>query len=88
MIKTDLARIVYETHGGMSYREARSVVDAILATMKTELSKGRHVKLTGFGSFNVIHRKGRMGRNPQTGERIQLPPSCYVSFRPSRMLDL
>jgi nucleoid DNA-binding protein len=71
VIKTDLARLVYETHRGISFREARELVDFLL-------------KLSGFGSFNVINRKGRLGRNPQTGDRLQLPPSKYVTFRPSR----
>ena len=88
MIKTDLARVVYETHGGMSFREAKEVVELILDSMKTRLVEGENVKLTGFGTFNVIERKGRLGRNPQTGDRIQLEPSRYVTFRPSRLLDL
>lgn len=88
MIKADLARIVYETHGGMSYREAKQVVEVILKTMKQRLVAGENVKLTGFGSFNVIQRRPRLGRNPQTGERMQLAASRYVTFRPSRLLNL
>lgn len=88
MIKADLTRIVYETHGGMSYREAKDVVESIIDSMKDRLGTGENVKLTGFGTFNVIDRKGRLGRNPQTGERMQLGPSKYVTFRPSRLVDL
>lgn len=84
VIKTDLTRIVYETHGGISYREARDLVDFMLDVIKNRLVEGENVKLSGFGSFNVIERKGRLGRNPQTGERLQLEPSRYVTFRPSR----
>lgn len=88
MIKADLARIVYETHGGISYREAKEIIELMIATMKECLVRGESVKLTGFGSLNVIDRKGRLGRNPQTGERIQLQPSRYITFRPSRLLNL
>jgi integration host factor subunit alpha len=84
VIKTDLARVVYETHGGISFREARELVDFLLGEIKDNLVEGENVKLSGFGSFNVINRKGRLGRNPQTGDRLQLPPSKYVTFRPSR----
>ena len=84
MIKTDLTKVVYETHGGVSYREAREIVDYLLDRIKGKLIEGENVKLSGFGSFNVIERKGRLGRNPQTGERLQLAPSKYVTFRPSR----
>ena len=88
MIKADLARLVYEAHGGMSYREAKQVVETILGSMKGTLVDGENVKLTGFGSFNVINRRARLGRNPQTGERMQLDASRYVTFRPSRLLNL
>jgi integration host factor subunit alpha len=71
-------------HGGISYREAREIVDFLLERIKATLIEGENVKLSGFGSFNVIQRKGRLGRNPQTGQRLQLPPSRYVTFRPSR----
>ena len=60
------------------------MVDLIIDELKAALVSGENVKLSGFGSFNVIHRKARTGRNPQTGDRIRLKPSRYVTFRPSR----
>jgi integration host factor subunit alpha len=88
MIKADLAEVVYETHGGISYREAAEIVDGIIESIKERLVNGENVKLTGFGTFTVIHRRARGGRNPQTGDKIELPPSRYVTFRCSRLLDL
>ena len=87
MIKADLAQVVYERHGGVSYGEAMKLVEFILVQMKETLVQGENVKLSGFGSLNVIQRKGRLGRNPQTGDRIKLMPSKYVTFRPSRLLE-
>ena len=87
MIKADLAQVVHETHGGISYKEAQRLVDCIIDTMKDSLVRGHNVKLTGFGSLNVIQRKGRLGRNPQTSERMVLAPSRYVTFKPSRLLN-
>ncbi|MEE8348103.1 MAG: HU family DNA-binding protein [Acidobacteriota bacterium] len=81
-----MAQIVYERHGGISYNEAMGLVEFILGRMKDSLVQGKNIKMSGFGSLNVIQRKGRLGRNPQTGERIQLTPSKYVTFRPSRLL--
>ena len=86
VIKADLARLVYKTHGGISYHEAKELVETMLGRMKASLVQGENVKLSGFGSFNVIRRKGRLGRNPQTGARIKLRPSKYVTFRPSRIV--
>jgi integration host factor subunit alpha len=88
MIKADLAQVVYETHGGISHREACEIVESLLELIKESLAKGENVKLTGFGTFNVIRRKSRNGRNPQTGERLLLPANQYVTFRPSRLVDL
>ncbi|HSR69325.1 MAG TPA: integration host factor subunit alpha [Acidobacteriota bacterium] len=84
MVKADLARIVYERHGGITFKEAQQIVDLMIQEIKDRLLAGENVKLSGFGSLNVIDRKPRMGRNPQTGERIQLAASRYVTFRPSR----
>jgi integration host factor subunit alpha len=84
LIKADLAKAVYETHGGISQKEAREIVDMIIAEVKAALAEGHNVKLSGFGSLNVIHRKARTGRNPQTGDRIRLDPSKYITFKPSR----
>ena len=87
MIKAKLAQIVHETHGGISYKESQELVEFIIHTIKNSLICGENVKLTGFGSLNVIQRKGRLGRNPQTGERMSLTPSRYVTFKPSNLLN-
>ncbi len=86
MIKADIAQIVYERHGGISFSEAKEMVELILGSVKKSLVSGENVKLSGFGTLNVIQRKGRLGRNPQTGERMKLASSRYVTFRPSRLL--
>ena len=86
MIKTDIAQIVYQKHGGISFAEAKDMVELIVGSVKKTLVSGENVKLSGFGTLNVIQRKGRLGRNPQTGERMELASSRYVTFRPSRLL--
>jgi len=88
MIKADIAQVVHETHGGISYKESAQIVDTIIDCIKTSLVNLENVKLTGFGTFNVIHREGRRGRNPQTGEPMQLASSHYVTFRCSKLLNL
>jgi len=87
MIKAHLAQIVHETHGGISQREAKDLVETIIDLLKNRLTRGEAVKLSGFGSLRVMNRKSRVGRNPRDGSRIQLAPSKYVVFRPSRALQ-
>jgi nucleoid DNA-binding protein len=84
--KADLVKAVYAKHGGLSYQEAKRIVDFIVETMKRSLEKGGHVLLSGFGTFEVVDRKARKGRNPRTGVEIRIPTHKALSFKPSRQL--
>ncbi|MFH1680754.1 MAG: HU family DNA-binding protein [Candidatus Eisenbacteria bacterium] len=64
----------------LSQRQAREVVDATFDTIKKNTKKGT-VQLAGFGTFAVSRRKGRMGRNPRTGEAMKIAPSKTVRFK-------
>ena len=82
MNKAELvAKVAHAT--SMTKRDAQAAVDATLETIIKNTKKGG-VQLAGFGSFNVVKRKGRMGRNPQTGESIKIKPSRSVRFRPGK----
>jgi DNA-binding protein HU-beta len=63
-----------------SRRDAELAVDAALETIEEELSRGREITLTGFGKFHVSKRNARQGRNPQTGETIQIKASTVPRF--------
>jgi integration host factor subunit alpha len=84
MTKADLARIIYERHGGISNREASRLVDFILDFIKEGLLRGERIQITGFGTFVVREKRGRKGRNPQTGEEMMISARRSVVFRPSK----
>jgi integration host factor subunit alpha len=84
MTKADLARAVYERHGGISNKEASHLVDLILDFIKKRLQHGERIQITGFGTFMVREKKGRKGRNPQTGEEMIIAARKSVVFRPSK----
>ncbi|HSF15537.1 MAG TPA: integration host factor subunit alpha [Vicinamibacteria bacterium] len=84
MTKADLARVVYERHGGISNKEASRIVDLILESIKQGLREGDRVQISGFGTFIVREKKERKGRNPQTGEEMMILPRRSVVFRPSK----
>jgi nucleoid DNA-binding protein len=67
----------------MTKRGAEDAVNATLEGIKKNVKKGA-VQLVGFGSFSVVSRKGRMGRNPQTGQPMKIKPSKSVKFRPGK----
>ena len=85
MTKADIARIVYERHGGISNREAARLVEIIFECIKSRLGDGEKVQITGFGTFVIRNKKERRGRNPQTGEEMVIRPRRSVTFRPSKL---
>ncbi len=62
------------------------VVEETLKVITYELAKGNSVQFTGFGTFSATTRAAREGRNPRTGETIQLPPSTIAHFKQGRVL--
>jgi len=85
MTKADIARIVYQRHGGISNREAARLVEIIFEQIKSTLGGGEKVQITGFGTFLVRQKRQRRGRNPQTGEEMLIKPRRSVVFRPSKL---
>jgi DNA-binding protein HU-beta len=61
--------------------EATKAVDAVFKCIEDSLRKGEEVRLVGFGTFSVSQRAASEGRNPRTGEKIQIPPSKQVKFK-------
>ena len=85
MTKADIARIVYERHGGISNREAARLVEIIFESIKGKLGDGEKVQITGFGTFLVRDKRARKGRNPQTGEEMIIKPRRSIVFRASKL---
>ncbi|MBN2120904.1 MAG: HU family DNA-binding protein [Candidatus Omnitrophica bacterium] len=67
-------------------KQAQDIVELILNTIKGTLKKREPVAISGFGTFKVKETKARMGRNPKTGEAIQIPAKKKISFRVSKEL--
>lgn len=67
-------------------KEAQAAVDSVLTTITKAMKKGDDVTLVGFGTFKVVKRKARKGRNPQTGEEIKIKASKAPKFVPGKAL--
>lgn len=65
---------------------AQRAVEAVFDTIVKTLSRGEDVAVTGFGTFRVVKRAARQGRNPKTGETIQIPASTKPKFRAGKVL--
>jgi DNA-binding protein HU-beta len=79
MTKNDLADKVAE-RTGLPASQARQALDAAIDTVSDELAAGGEVALAGFGKFSVSHRSARQGRNPATGETINIAASKAAKF--------
>ncbi|MDT1996348.1 DNA-binding protein [Carnobacterium divergens] len=74
------------TSTGLTKKDATAAVDAVFETIQSTLSAGEKVQLIGFGNFEVRERAARKGRNPQTGEEIQIAASKVPAFKPGKAL--
>ncbi len=85
MTKDDLVQAIVN-EAGIGKAEAEKALSAVIGGIKDSLSRGDRVLLTGFGSFLVKERKARTGRNPRTGEAIQIPAKRVAAFKPGKEL--
>ena len=86
MTKNDIVKKVYASVSGLSKREAAEMVDIVFETIKMVLERGENVKLSGFGNFTVRSKRARPGRNPKTGESIEIAARRVLTFKPSHLL--
>jgi DNA-binding protein HU-beta len=70
----------------LSKADASRAVDAVVDTVSKALKKGQQVSVVGFGTFSVKHRAARSGRNPRTGETIQIAASNVPGFKAGKAL--
>ncbi|MGI6118531.1 MAG: HU family DNA-binding protein [Bilifractor sp.] len=85
MNKTELVAAVAEK-AGLSKKDAEAAVKAFIDSVSEELKKGGKVQLVGFGTFEVSERAARQGRNPQTGETIEISASKTPRFKAGKAL--
>jgi integration host factor subunit alpha len=85
MTKVDIISSVYEKVG-FSKKEAVRVVETIFEIMKESLERGEKIKISGFGNFVVRKKRTRRGRNPQTGDDIEISARKILTFKPSQVL--
>lgn len=85
MNKSDLVNKVAEA-SELSKKDATKAVDAVFDAISEALQEGDKVQLVGFGNFEVRERSARKGRNPQTGEEIDIPASKIPAFKPGKSL--
>ncbi len=85
MTKTELISAVAESVD-LKKKDVERVVNSVFSIIGAALTKGDKVQLVGFGTFLVRRRSARLGRNPQTGEEINIPEASVPVFKPGKSL--
>ena len=85
MTKVELVREIADK-AGITKKDAEKAVNAFAETVTEALKNGVKVSLVGFGTFEVSERAGRIGRNPQTGESIEIAASKSPKFKAGKAL--
>ncbi len=86
MKKSDLLLILEKKFEYLPKREVERTLEKILQFFSSNLSKGNRIEIRDFGSFSTRLRKSRIGRNPSTGEKIQIKDKLLVHFTPGKKL--
>lgn len=85
MNKAELSDFIAD-HADISKAKAGQAIDAFVAAVTSALKKGDSVTLVGFGTFTTAERSARTGRNPATGDAIEIPASVSPKFKPGKQL--
>ncbi|MEY4976507.1 MAG: Integration host factor subunit beta [Pseudomonadota bacterium] len=86
MTRSDLVEALASRFAQLTHRDAELAVKTMLDAMSEALVKGHRIEIRGFGSFAVTHRPARVGRNPRSGEQVQVPEKRVPHFKAGKAL--
>lgn len=81
MTKSELVAKLTEKYDSLYHRDVESIVSCFFDTISDALARGDRVELRGFGAFSVRHRQERVGRNPRTGESVNVEAKNVPFFK-------
>jgi integration host factor subunit beta len=84
--KSDLIDNLSRTQGHLAYKDVELAVKSLIEMMSNSLSAGDRIEIRGFGSFSLHYRPPRIGRNPKSGEKVELPGKYVPHFKPGKEL--
>ena len=84
--KKELIEIIANEQDQLPYKDIELSVKTIIESMIDSLTKGKRIEIRGFGSFSLRYRKSRMGRNPKSGESVNIDERYVPHFKPGKDL--
>ena len=88
MTKSELITLLSDKFSQLEHKDAELSVKTIIDSLGDALNKGGRVEIRGFGSFSLNHRPARLGRNPKTGEKVNVPEKFVPHFKPGKELKI
>lgn len=86
MTKSELVEVIASKQSQLSAKDVELAVKTIIDHMSQALAEGQRIEIRGFGSFSLHYRAPRVGRNPKTGESVNLPEKYVPHFKPGKDL--
>ena len=86
MTKSELIEVIAREQGHLAYRDVELAVKCMIEQMSRALATGERIEIRGFGSFSLHYRPPRVGRNPKTGDAVQLSGKYVPHFKPGKEL--
>lgn len=86
MTKSELINILAEKYSHLAFKDVESAVKGMIDHMTLALSSGELIEIRGFGSFSLHYRPPRVGRNPKTGDAVELSSKFVPHFKPGKEL--
>jgi integration host factor subunit beta len=86
LMKSELIEMMARKQSHLAYKDVELAVKSLLEQMSHSLSSGERIEIRGFGSFSLHYRPPRAGRNPKTGDSVELPGKYVPHFKPGKEL--
>ena len=86
MTKSELIQRLAESHPHLYHRDVERIVSTVFEEISSALERGDRVELRGFGTFSVKHRGARVGRNPRTGDTVEVAPKSVPFIKTGKQL--
>ena len=86
MTKSELIELLIDQHSHIPIKDIEKAVKSVLEHMASTLADGERIEIRGFGSFSLHYRAPRIGRNPKTGESVELTAKYVPHFKPGKEL--
>ena len=86
MVKSELVRKLCNLHPNMLRKDIEIILDIIFNEIIKSLQRGENIEIRGFGTYKIVKRKARQGRNPKNSEPVQIPAKKAIKWKMSKIL--